>query len=745
LVSIGCRVWDTDFGSKMTVRGESRAVVRADLAVAQILAASAAEESLYPRLLEAIGGALGLDFGAWWEHSDRGETLRCIDTWRSGSLRDDDFASLTRRTEFARGVGLPGRVWATGEPAWIADLSEDPNFPRAAGAALAGLRSGFAFPVRSAGGGLGAIEMFASSVHEPDRELLETMASLGSQLGQLIARRRAEHEVRESNERRRAILEAALDCVITIDGRGRVLEFNPAAERTFGYSRAEAIGRDLAELIIPPALRVRHREGFSRLLATGEPRALDRRLELTGMRADGSEFPVELTITRIHLPGPPMFTGYLRDITERRRDTELLRSRAAQQSALAELGLLALGGGPLQAVLEHSTLLVADTLDVELTDVLELDVDADCLRLRAGVGLRAGLVGKVTVPTGRGSRSGFAVARKEPVVVEDLRTETRFRPPPFLLEHGVVSGLTVVIHGRDRQRGAAPWGVLGAHTRAPRAFTEEDINFLHTVANTLGLAIERNDAENELRQRNREIAKLAEQVSRLADDRRRIMADALDAEDRTREQISQLLHDEVLQSLLTARQDLAKLKPTGGAKDDVASQAREAIVSAISELRNAVVALHPVTLEQGGLAAAIEAIADLHANRSGFQVSLNVEPRASGGLRDQLIVSLAQELFSNVAQHAQASHVTITLRRARKGIVFEVIDDGRGMTPARPREALDRGHVGLASIAMRVESLGGSFELTSSPGQGTRVCSVIPVKAPDAPAGSAPGPHPATG
>jgi PAS domain S-box-containing protein len=299
------------------------------LAVAQILAVSAAEDSLYPRLLAVIGESLGWDFGAWWEASDRGEALRCIATWRSVSLHDDDFVSLTRRTEFARGVGLPGRVWATGEPAWIADVSEDPNFPRAAGAALAGLRSGFAFPVHSAGGGLGAIEMFASSVQEPDRELLETMASLGSQLGQLIERRRAEREVRASNERRRAMLEAALDCVITIDEGGRVLEFNPAAERTFGYAGAEVIGREMAELIIPRSLRARHREGFSRLLASGEPRLLDRRLELTGMRADGSEFPVELTITRIELPGPPMFTGYLRDISQRKRAlVELRASRA---------------------------------------------------------------------------------------------------------------------------------------------------------------------------------------------------------------------------------------------------------------------------------------------------------------------------------------------------------------------------------------------------------------------------------
>jgi len=290
-----------------------------------------------------------------------------------------------------------------------------------------------------------------------------------------------------------------------------------------------------------------------------------------------------------------------------------------------------------------------------------------------------------------------------------------------------------VIHRRDRRRGTEPWGVLGAHTRSPRTFAEEDINFLHTVANALGLAIERNDAEQELRQRNREIAELADQVSKLADDRRRIMADALDAEDRTRGQISQLLHDEVLQSLLAARQDLAKLKPVGNDRDDLAAQAREAIVGAIGELRNAVVALHPVTLEQGGLASALKAIADLHARRGGFEVSLNVKPRTTG-LRDQLLVSLAQELLSNVVQHAQARHVTITLRHAHQGIVLEVADDGRGMDATRPREALDQGHVGLASVAMRVESLGGTFQITSSPGERTRVQVMIPIDPPDAPA-----------
>jgi PAS domain S-box-containing protein len=125
------------------------------------------------------------------------------------------------------------------------------------------------------------------------------------------------------------MLDAALDCVVTMDHEGRVVDFNPAAERTFGYAASEVIGRDMAELIIPPELRERHRRGLQRYLATSEAAILDRRLEITGMRADGTTFPVELTITRIAVPGTPTFTGYLRDITDRKAaEAEIKASRA---------------------------------------------------------------------------------------------------------------------------------------------------------------------------------------------------------------------------------------------------------------------------------------------------------------------------------------------------------------------------------------------------------------------------------
>jgi PAS domain S-box-containing protein len=142
-------------------------------------------------------------------------------------------------------------------------------------------------------------------------------------------RKRAEQELRRSEARKTAILDSALECIVTIDHEGCITEFNPAAERTFGYRQDEVLGRQLADVIIPPALRARHRQGFARYLATGEARVLGRRIEMTAVRADGSEFPTELAITRIPLDGPPSFTGYMRDITERKRSEEELRRSEA--------------------------------------------------------------------------------------------------------------------------------------------------------------------------------------------------------------------------------------------------------------------------------------------------------------------------------------------------------------------------------------------------------------------------------
>jgi PAS domain S-box-containing protein len=264
----------------------------------------------------------------WEEAPGRADSMCCAAVWCADEPRFVAFAQTSHGTVLSSGHGLPGRVWASGAPAWITDVQADPNFPRAQAAVAAGLHAGFCFPIGTARGVVGVIEFLTTKLREPDDHLLATVGSIGSHIGQFVERSRAEGAIHEREARHAAMFQAALDCIVTIDDRGRVLEFNAAAEQTFGYTAEEASGRELAELIVPPALRDAHRRGFARYLQTGRARVLDRRLELVGMRADGSEFPVELTIVRIQRPGPPVFTGFLRDISERKlAETELRASR----------------------------------------------------------------------------------------------------------------------------------------------------------------------------------------------------------------------------------------------------------------------------------------------------------------------------------------------------------------------------------------------------------------------------------
>ncbi|MCI0684554.1 MAG: PAS domain S-box protein [Gemmataceae bacterium] len=167
------------------------------------------------------------------------------------------------------------------------------------------------------------------------------LAYLNDELAHLNEQGHRAHEerVHSVEARKAAVLEASLDAVISIDHEGKIIDWNPAAEKIFGHAQAEAIGKDMAELILPEWLRANQREGLAAYLATGEGRALDKRIEMPALRADGSEFPAEVAITRIPTAGgPPMFTGIIRDITERKHaEQRLLASLREKEVLLREV------------------------------------------------------------------------------------------------------------------------------------------------------------------------------------------------------------------------------------------------------------------------------------------------------------------------------------------------------------------------------------------------------------------------
>lgn len=183
--------------------------------------------------------------------------------------------------------------------------------------------------------------------------------------------------------------------------------------------------------------------------------------------------------------------GVRLDLTGRKLAEQQMRTRASQQAAIAELGVFALRCPSLKTLMDHIAARVAEVLAVDYSKILERVPGGRDLRLVAGVGWKEGCVGHAVVNGGERSQAGYTLSTKEPVIVDDLLTETRFTGPQLLDDHQVRSGLSVIVHGHHE----APYGVLGAHTRRHRTFTEDDAHFLEAAANILGMAVERKHAE----------------------------------------------------------------------------------------------------------------------------------------------------------------------------------------------------------------------------------------------------------
>jgi two-component system NarL family sensor kinase len=209
----------------------------------------------------------------------------------------------------------------------------------------------------------------------------------------------------------------------------------------------------------------------------------------------------------------------------------------------------------------------------------------------------------------------------------------------------------------------------------------------------------------------------------LSDQRQRLVAEALTAEERERKQLAQDLHDGAIQNLLAARHDLDLA--AGAAPDGPEARAHAAITATVAELRGAVADLHPYLLEEAGLAAAIGQAARVAAERAGFALQLDVSD-GDPGPNDRAVLRCTSELLSNVVRHAGAAHVLVALQRGNGADRVRVRDDGVGFDPVVATATVRAGHIGLVSLRERAEALGGALTLESAPGAGTTATVTIP-------------------
>jgi PAS domain S-box-containing protein len=340
------------------------------------------------RLLYAVTEGMGWPLATAWRVDPAADRLRCAVT--AGPDPPDEVANLYAAAALKQSLGpgecLPGRAWAMDTTVFCADLASEPGFVRADLASRLGFGAGIFAPVHGAAGTVGVLEFISGQRLDRDEALVSLIAGIADQFGQFLDRRRAQDALRESEERSWAILESAQDAVLSIDHEGRIREFNPAAEELFGFSRDQVLGNRMSELIVPPELRTDHERGFARHLGTGESRILGRRVELPALRADGTRFPAELSVIRMKGSGRPRFTGFLRDLSERRAIDRMKREfvsmvshelRTPLTSLRSSLGLLSLGTAgelskdaqKLVAIAERNTVRLVDLVN----DILDLE------------------------------------------------------------------------------------------------------------------------------------------------------------------------------------------------------------------------------------------------------------------------------------------------------------------------------------------------------------------------------------
>jgi PAS domain S-box-containing protein len=249
------------------------------------------------------------------------------------SLKDPErfetLRQITERTVLPPGVGLPGRVFARGKPAWIIDVTKDANFPRMRAVEDMGVRAGFGFPVLVGKEVVAVLEFFAAEAAEPDEALLEVMAHIGTQLGRVVERMRAQEALRASELKFRSVVESASDGMILADSAGTIIAWNKSARLIFGYDEEEMLGQPLTRLM-PERYRDPHRRGLEQFRATGKARVIGRTVELHGLRKDGSEFPLELSVSTWKTGEHTFYGGIIRDITERKRGEEEIRRLNAE-------------------------------------------------------------------------------------------------------------------------------------------------------------------------------------------------------------------------------------------------------------------------------------------------------------------------------------------------------------------------------------------------------------------------------
>jgi len=588
------------------------------------------------------------------------------------------------------------------------------------------------------------------------RDTAERTATLEQEIR---TRQQAEIDARNAWARNDGILDVALDCVVLMDESGRIVQFNPAAERTFGYAAAEAVGTPLDALIVPSDQLGSHREGLARYLASGQTAVLNRRLELSAVRKGGETFPVEVAIAPISLEGSAMFAGYMRDITERRQAEAALAERMSLASLTAAVGLALTRSADSRAMLQHCAEALVQHLHGGLARIWTLDEHEPALDLQASAGHYIGLDGALLrVPVGRFSIGRIAAERRWRLD-DAANVDPQIGDPDWVRRERMVAfaGYPLLLEGKLL-------GVMAIY--ADHKFSPSALDALAVVADGIALGIERKRAERELARYTTDLEQAhnterrnAEQLAKLVDQLRVTQGQAEAATRAKSDFLASMSHElrTPLNAIILYSELLQEEAGDQGQQGSVADlQKIQSAGKHLLDLINGILDLSKIeagkmtlSLERFEVRAMIDDLLDTVGpliEQRGNALTVTCGEDVGSMVADFMKTrQILLNLLSNAGKFTRDGAIALDVRRAtvgsRAGVRFSVSDTGVGMTAAQTDRIFDAftqadvtttrkyggTGLGLAIVSRFCQLMGGSVSVESRPGHGSSFFVQLPI------------------
>ena len=592
------------------------------------------------------------------------------------------------------------------------------------------------------------------------RDTAERTATLEQEIR---TRQQAEIDARNAWARNDGILDVALDCVVLMDESGRIVQFNPAAERTFGYAAAEAVGTPLDALIVPADQLGSHREGLARYLASGQTAVLNRRLELSAVRKGGETFPVEVAIAPISLEGSAMFAGYMRDITERRQAEAALAERMSLASLTAAVGLALTRSVDSRAMLQHCAEALVQHLHGGLARIWTLDEHEPALDLQASAGQYIGLDGPLLrVPVGRFTIGRIAAERRWRLD-DAANVDPQIGDPDWVRRERMIAfaGYPLLLEGKLL-------GVMALY--ADHALSPSALDAMAVVADGIALGIERKRAERELARYTQDLERAhnterqnAEQLAKLVDQLRVTQGQAEAATRAKSDFLASMSHElrTPLNAIILYSELLQEEADDQGRQGSVADlQKIQSAGKHLLDLINGILDLSKIeagkmtlSLERFEVRAMIDDLLDTVAPL--VEQRSNVLTVSCGDEVGSMVADFMKtrqillNLLSNAGKFTRGGAIALEVQRVtvsgRPCVRFSVTDTGVGMTPQqtdRIFEAFTQADVtttrkyggtglGLAIVSRFCQLMGGSVSVESRPGHGSSFFVHLPLEVVD--------------